>query len=91
MFLLGRIVEEQFHRDADDRPLREGRTPAAFLRPDDLEYKACPYAGSRAVNLPMNVSALRQTSAHWDEIVATVATRRSGSRTPRCAAATRPT
>jgi len=76
MFLLGRMVEEQFHRDDEGRPLREGRTPPELLRPDDIEYKACPFAGSRAVGLPMNVSALRQTSAHWDEIVDTVATLR---------------
>lgn len=64
------MVEEQFHRDDEDRPLREGRTPAEHLRPDDLEYKPCPYAGSRREHaLPMNVSALRQMSAHWDDII----------------------
>jgi hypothetical protein len=77
------MVEERFHRDDEDRPLREGRTPAAYLRPGEIEYRPCPYAGSRQVLDPagpdatlaggtprgMNVSALRQTSAHWDEIV----------------------
>ena len=76
VFLLGRMVEERFHRDDEGRPLREGRTPAEYLRPDDIEYKACPFSGSRAVGLPMNVSALRQISAHWDEIIDTVATLR---------------
>jgi hypothetical protein len=67
------MVEERFHRDEEDRPLREGRTPAAFLRPGDVEYRPCPYPGSRQVpNHGMNVSALRQTSAHWEEIVETL-------------------
>lgn len=64
------MVEEQFHRDDEDRPLREGRTPAEHLRSTDLEYKPCPYAGSRREHaLPMNVAALRQMSAHWDDIL----------------------
>ncbi len=64
-----RMVEEQFHRDVEDRPIREGRTPAEHLRAGDIEYKTCPYAGSRHQHEnPMNVSALRQTGAHWDEI-----------------------
>jgi len=64
-----RMVEEQFHRDADDdRPIREARTPAALLRPGEIEYRTCPYAGSR-LGQPMNVSALKQTGARWDEIV----------------------
>jgi hypothetical protein len=66
-----RMVEERHHRDEEGRPLREGRTPAEHLRPGEIEYRACPYAGSRqTAGRPMNVSALRQTSAHWDEIVA---------------------
>lgn len=64
-----RMVEEQFHRDAEGRPIREGRTPPELLRPDDIEYKTCPYSGSRHLHEnPMNASALRQTGAHWDEI-----------------------
>lgn len=53
----------------DDRPIREGRTPAACLRPGDIEYKPCHYPGSRYQAHPMNVSALRQSSEHWDEMV----------------------
>jgi hypothetical protein len=68
--LVLRMVEEQFHRDAEDRPIREGRMPRQFLRDGEIEYRQCPYAGSRHLNArPMNVSALRQTSAHWDEVV----------------------
>lgn len=68
-----RMVEERFHRDDEGRPLREGRTPPEYLKEGEIEYRACPYPGSRHVaNRPshvMNVSALRQTSAHWDEII----------------------
>jgi hypothetical protein len=67
------MVEERFHRDDEGRPLREGRTPEELLRPGEIEYRACSYAGSRQPpGLPMNVSALRQTSAHWDELVETL-------------------
>jgi hypothetical protein len=76
--LVLRMVQEQFHRDAEDRPIREGRLPRELLRDGEIEYRQCPYAGSRYLNeRPMNVSALRQTSAHWDEIVATLAFLRS--------------
>ncbi|TMQ10665.1 MAG: hypothetical protein E6J90_36045 [Deltaproteobacteria bacterium] len=65
-----RMVEERFHRDDEGRPLREGRTPREYLASDEIEYRPCPYPGSRqASGRPMNVSALRQTSVHWDEIV----------------------
>ncbi len=68
------MVEEQFHRDVEGRPIREGRMPPQLLREGEIEYRQCPYAGSRYLNeRPMNVSALRQTSAHWDEVVDAVA------------------
>jgi hypothetical protein len=72
-----RMVTERFHRDAENRPLREGRTPSELLHADDIEYKACPYSGTR-VGKPMNVSALRQTTAHWDEVLDALAVLRSG-------------
>ena len=72
-----RMVEERFHRDDEGRPLREGRTPDDVLRSGEIEYRPCPYPGSRRDSpeapTAMNVSALRQTSAHWDEIVETLA------------------
>jgi hypothetical protein len=72
-----RMIEEQFHRDDEDRLIREGRTPAEYIRPGEIEYKACPYAGSRYQHAsPMNVSALRQMSAHWDDILASLAVMR---------------
>ena len=57
------MIEARGLRDVEGRPLREGRTPAEHLRPDDIEYKACPYSGSRS-GKPMNTSALRQMGAH---------------------------
>lgn len=64
------MVEERFHRDDEGRPLREGRTPAEHVAAGEIEYRVCPYPGSRQQSgRPMNVSALRQTSAHWDEII----------------------
>ncbi len=67
------MVEERFHRDTEGRPLREGRTPPELLREGEIEYRTCPYPGSRHQHEnPMNVSALRQTSAHWDEIIDTI-------------------
>jgi hypothetical protein len=68
------MASERFHRDAEGRPIREGRTPAEHLREGEIEYKQCPYSGSRYLHAnPMNVSALRQTSAHWDEVIDAVA------------------
>lgn len=64
-----RLVEERHHRDVEGRPIREGRTPPAHLRPADIDYKPCHYPGSRHLVQPMNVSALRQAAEHWDEIV----------------------
>jgi hypothetical protein len=67
--LVARMIEERFHRDVEDRPIREGRTPSEFLREGDIEYRTCPYPGSRHQHPnPMNVSALRQLGAHWDEV-----------------------
>ena len=69
-----RLVEERFHRDDEGRPLREGRTPPELLRPGEIEYRTCPYSGSRFQHAkPMNASAMKQTGAHWDEIVDTLA------------------
>ncbi len=73
-----RMVTERFHRDADNRPLRESRTPSEFLNPGDIEHRKCPYSGSRQFHdKPMNVSALRQASQHWDEVTDALAVLRS--------------
>lgn len=72
-----RLVEERHHRDEEGRPVREGRTPAEHLRDGDIEYKQCHYAGSRDSAGPMNVSALRQSSERWDELIDALAFVRS--------------
>ena len=72
-----RMLEEQFHRDDEDRLIREGRAPKQLIRPGEIEYKVCPYPGSRFQHeCPMNVSALRQMSAHWDDILDALAVMR---------------
>ncbi|HEY5946348.1 MAG TPA: hypothetical protein VIV40_12685 [Kofleriaceae bacterium] len=76
--LVARMIEERFHRDAEDRPIREGRTPSELLREGDIEYRTCPYSGSRFQHAnPMNVSALRQMGAHWDQVCDALAFLRS--------------
>lgn len=64
------MVGERFHRDDEGRPIRESRTPPELLKEGEIELKQCPYPGSRHLHAnPMNVSALRQMSAHWDELI----------------------
>jgi len=70
------MIEERGLRDVEGRPLREGRTPKELLEPDDIEYKTCPYTGSRS-GKPMNASALRQMGAHWDAACSTLASLRA--------------
>jgi hypothetical protein len=84
--LLLRMLEERHHRDADDRPLCEVRTPPEHLRPGDLIHRACPYPGSRH-GRPMNVAALAQMSSHWDDVVDTLALLRTRYAAPRPEAA----
>jgi hypothetical protein len=74
--LIVEMIEARGLRDVEGRPLREGRTPAELLREGDIEYKTCPYSGSR-LGKPMNASALRQMGAHWDEACATLASLRA--------------
>lgn len=88
--LVARMIEERFHRDVEDRPIREGRTPSEHLREGDIEYRTCPYAGARHQHAnPMNVSALRQMAttgtrcARRSRFCATRTTRCSPSRSRR--------
>jgi hypothetical protein len=71
-----RMIEERGLRDVEGRPLREGRTLPELLRQGDIEYKTCPYSGSRS-GKPMNASALRQMGAHWDEACGLLASLRA--------------
>lgn len=65
-------------RDEEGRPLGESKLPPE-QRPDvPLQQRPCPYAGSRHNHpRPMNVSALRQMSAHWQEALGGIALLRS--------------
>jgi hypothetical protein len=64
---LGCLVK---YRDDEGRPLGEGTAPAKYLRGVPMEMKTCPYSGTRYHHpLPMNVSALRQVSAHWPSVL----------------------
>src|SRR5215510_11458071 len=76
---LVQMVRGQSLRDDEGRLLRESRAPAESIRPGEIEYKTCPYRGSRNVSppMPINISALRQTSAHWEDIVNAVALMRA--------------
>jgi hypothetical protein len=86
-----RMVTERFHRDADNRPLRESRTPSEYLQPGEIEHRKCPYSGSRQFHdKPMNASALRQASTHWDEVTDALAVLRSAYVTARRGAAEPP-
>lgn len=60
------------YRDADARPLCG---EAIVTDPEfraQLELKRCPYAGTRKHHpLPMNVSALKQMTRNWSEVLGT--------------------
>jgi hypothetical protein len=78
------MVQERFHRDTEGRPIRESRTPPELLKEGEIELKQCPYPGSRYLHAkPMNVSALRQMSAHWDELIDCIGLLREAYRSAR--------
>jgi hypothetical protein len=54
-------------RDRDGRPLGEGKL-STLLAGVPMVLTRCPYPGSRYAHAqPMNLSALQQIRAHWDE------------------------
>jgi hypothetical protein len=65
-WIMSRHVHE--YLDVAGRPVGEGR--AAAFRQVQTEMQVCPYAGSRHHHAkPMNVTALRQITPAWDQIV----------------------
>jgi hypothetical protein len=61
-------------RDAEGRPLGEGKVGPEKRQDVQFELRRCPYPGSRHKHpLPMNISALRQITAHWNEVLRDVA------------------
>ncbi len=65
-------------RDQEGRPLGEAKIPFGQRDGVEMELRTCPYADSRQHNRrPMNVSALKQMFAHWQEALAGLALLRS--------------
>ncbi|MDQ3363823.1 MAG: hypothetical protein M3680_00120 [Myxococcota bacterium] len=61
-------------RDAEGRPLSEGKAGPDRMAGVPFALRTCPYPGSRHHHArPMNLSALRQVSAHWDGVLGAVA------------------
>ncbi len=62
-------LEAKF-RDSENRLLGENKVPFEFHTDEPMELVECPYAGSRHKHFkPMNVSALKQITSHWSEIL----------------------
>jgi len=57
-------------RDLSGRPVAEGRANPEVRSMAPLEYKTCPYSGSRSNGQnKMNVSALMSVIKNWDEVL----------------------
>jgi hypothetical protein len=59
------------HRDTEGRAIGEHRASPPVRETIPAVLKQCPYEGSRYQHAqPMNVSALKQLTKHWDDILA---------------------
>ena len=68
------LLDINDYRDAEGRALGEHRASAIVREAMPLVLKQCPYAGSRHQHVkPMNVSALKQLTQHWDDTLAGIA------------------
>lgn len=57
--------------DEECRPLGEHRAPSPLPGAAPTQHRTCPYPGSRHEHArPMNLSALKQTTKHMDEVLA---------------------
>lgn len=57
--------------DEECRPLGEHRAPSPLAGAAATQHRTCPYPGSRHEHArPMNLSALKQTTKHLDEVLA---------------------
>ena len=65
-------------RDDEGRPLGENKAPPELFHGVPMELRTCPYADSRHNHVrPMNVSALKQMLAHWEDVLGGLALLRS--------------
>ena len=68
-------------RDEEGRPLAENKVPPEYRADAPMELAECNYYGSRYKHLkPMNISALKQMTAHWPAIISGFNTFRDFSR-----------
>lgn len=69
---------EMKFRDIEGRPLAESKAPPEMRTGVITELTVCPYAGSRNKHFkPMNISALKQMTNHWQVLNDAFSTLRS--------------
>ena len=66
-------------RDAEGRLLGEGNAPRHLVEREHIEWRPSRYPGSRYRHpKPINASALKQLTRHWDDLLELVLATRSG-------------
>ncbi len=77
------LFHAQYHtalalRDAEGRLLGEGNSPRHLVDTAEIEWGPSRYPGSRYRHTkPINASALKQLTRHWDDLLVLVASARS--------------